>query len=268
MAAVKPEVVAVEALREYLLRTLPAKVTSINSERAAFLKSTVAEPFVIASNMVLKLATTAGQFSAITLTSGSRTATQVAADINAVVNIASVDSKLRLKLTSPNAPTSSTPSVVIVGTDSTSANAVFGWDPGGEKVMREAIAAPSNQGIRDGENHTLDLKRGFGIVIGEKRTTEAFPNVRHDERFVLMTCAVYVPIPQGSEESYSEHSESCIRAIREVVLEDRTLDSRVQLAELVSSTIYGPAFRFDTGGASPLLSRAELNVRIRVYERA
>jgi len=268
MATVKAEHTAVNALRDYLLRTLPAKCTSINSGRAAVLKAPYAGPYTIPSGGTLRLGATSGSETTVTLTSGSRTAAQIAAEINVSGLTASADTQGRLLVTSSTAPTSGTPSVVSLGSDSTSTAALFGWDAGGEEAIREAIAAPTAQGIRDGDHSILDLRRGFAIVIADKKSTDTNRNIRYDERDVAMKLNVYVPVPGGQVNEYSEHAEQCVRAVREVIFEDRTLDAVVMMTDVMDVTIFGPAFRFDAGGVSPLLARADMNVRVRVFERS
>jgi hypothetical protein len=267
MATIEAEVKAVNALRDYLLRTLPAKCASINTGRAAVLKAPRAGPYTIPASGSLKIGAVRGSESTETLTSGSRTASQVAAELSATGVTASADSQGRLVLTSDTAPTDGTPSVVSLGADSTATNAVFGWSPGGEIAVREAVVTPTHQGIRDGDHHLVDVEKGFGIIIGEKRTTDTMGNIRYDQRDVTMRLALYVRCMRA--DGYSEQVEQCVRAVREVIFEDRTLDAQVQMTEVLQAVVMGPAFLFaNESGASPLLARADMNVRVRVFERS
>jgi len=135
-------------------------------------------------------------------------------------------------------------------------------------VVREAISAPGYDGIRDGEHSVVDLRNGFGIVIGEKRSEDTLRNIRYDERDVTLSLSIHVPVPSGVADSYSEMAEQCARAVRECLFEDRTLDGQVQMTDVMRVLVFGPAFRFEvSAGVSPLIARVDMTVRIRVFER-
>lgn len=269
MATVKAEQLAVEALREYLLRTLPGKVSSINTGRAAVLKAAVAGAYAIPASGTLKIGTAPGSETTVALTSGSRTAAQVASEISVAGITATADAQSRLVLTATAAPSGTTPSVVVLAADSTATNSVFGWDAGGERVYRYPLAAPAHGGIVDGDHAVLDLRAGFGILFLDKRSEDTLRNIRHDERDVTIKMALHVPVPGGHPYFAAEQVEQAVRAVREVLFEDRTLDSQVQMLDVMNATILGPVFRFEgVAGVSPLLARADMAVRVRIFERS
>jgi hypothetical protein len=268
MSTVQAELTAVNALRDYLLRALPAKVASINTGRTAFLRAPYAGPYTIPSGGSLKLGIVPGSEATQTLTAGSRTTAQVVSELSATGITASADAQDRLLLTATAVPVVDTPSFVSLGEDSTGTNQVFGWGPGGDDAIREALVAPGMDGVMDGDNRLLDTRRGFGVMIGERKSQATRNNIRYDETDVTMKVSVLVPVPGGSQDSYQEHVGQCVRAVRECIYEDRTLDARVQLCTVENVTIMGPTYALEEAGVSMLLSRADLLVRCRVFERS
>jgi hypothetical protein len=268
--SVQAELLAVSALRAYLLRTLPAKVATINSERAAVLKAPWAGSYTIPSGASLKVGIVPGSETTVALTAGTRTAAQVATDLTAgaVSGLTfSADTQGRLTTTASQAPVSGTHSIVSIGADSTGANAALGFDPGGELKAVCAIAAPTNQGITDGQPELIDLRSGFWLILGERRAVPRSNNIRDDMHLVTVRAELLASEPNESTSASHEYIGACVRAVRECILDDRTLDNQVHLAEPVLSQYEARTFRFASGGVSPLMSAATIDFRLKVYER-
>lgn len=266
--SVKAELLAVEALRAHLLLKLPAKVTSINAERAAVLKAPRAGPYTVVDDIAI--GTTAGSETTVSLTTGSRTATQVAADITtaAVAGItASVDSLDRLTLTATAAPAEGAPSVISLGAAADAgANRAFGWDDGGEKVLRSALVAPMNRGVCDGEPEgVINLGDGFWVLLGKRRVIPD-ANVHKDLHTVVISGKLWCAEPSGSPAAAKELIGQALRAVREVVYEDRTLGNLVVMARMPDTSTEALTFRF-AGGSSPLMSEQLISFSILLHER-
>lgn len=275
-----PAQLAVRALREYLLSVLPAKVATINTERAAVLKSGLAGPFTVPASAVLSLAITRdGTPADVALTAGSRTAAQVAAEIQAagVTGItASADTDGRLVLTAA-APVVGTPSCVAVATDGGAAtNVAFGWAAGGEHLVRAAIEAPTWRGVVDGD-WTLAPDRdggGFWVAIGDRqvRPWPSPTNVRRDEYQVTLTCDIIRRF--GANQTPHRDRESigaCVRAVDECLRTTtgrqlgRAADGDIMLVDVASQRIasgpFGPVNSF-------LFDVAQMTLTVRVFQRA
>lgn len=268
MSTVLAERKAVEALAAYLKRALPAKVTSINSGRAVIFKAPRAGPYTIPASGSLALGIVPGSEAANALTAGSRTATQVAAQLAVTGITASVDSQDRLTLTASQAPSGATQSIVSLGPDATGTNAAFGWSPGGEMVARAALVAPGNLGVSDGQPEHIDFGAGFWVVIGDRTTEPRSANIRDDTHRVKLKLELLASEPNGDVIASREYIDQVVRAVRECVLEDRTLDSEVHIAHIPSNQTSAKTFRFKSQGASPLMSSAEMTVHIQVFERS
>lgn len=270
---VEAELRAIVALREYLLRTLPAKVATINAGRAAVLKSALAGPFTVPAGLTLKVGTVKGTYSDVALTSGARTATQVAAEIDAGVAgvTVSVDTQQRLVITSDTLPSGETPSVVALGPDDAVApavNALFGWPEQGTLVLRSAIVAPHSDAVWDGNPGVFDLDRCFHVTFGKRATTPRSKNIRDDVHHVSLEMEIRAVEKFMEPRSMPEITLQCIRAVREVIYEDRTLDGRVVLTELPALQSLPETYILGGGSPSPLYGLAKLTARIHVYERS
>jgi hypothetical protein len=268
MSTVQADLLAVSALRAYLLRTLPAKITTLNTERAAVLKAPRAGPYVVPASGSLVLGATVGSEVADAITAGSRTATQVAADISTTGIAATVDAQDRLTLTATAAPVAGTPSVVSLGPEATAGTyAAFGWSAGGEKITRSALPAPTSPMVQESQLPYTDLGSGLAIIIGERTTEPRSGNIRDDTHRVLLKLEILVAEPNASHSDASELVGTAARAVREVLLEDRTLDGAVHLTELPKLVISPHTYRFAKDGPSFLLSKADMTVRIHIFER-
>lgn len=280
-----PDAIAVDALILYLRRYLPAKVTALNALREAVLTSALAGPFTVPAGAVLRLA--AGSHEAtptdVALTSGSRTAAQVAADIEAVGVpglTASADDYGRLVLTADDAPLEGAPSVVIVAQDvdgdglPTGSNECFGWAEGGEHLETIALTAPSWRGVVDGLALTgPDMGQGFWVIIRNRSVRPTHPGIRRDTYLVTMTVDIWRPFsahapPHRSREAIS----SCVRAVRELVESDdgrylgRQAFGDVQLTTVEAVSITGePLVNVAVPGV--LFDVANLTLNVRVFQR-
>lgn len=265
MSTVEPETLAVSALRDHLLNKLPAKCAAINAGRAALIRAGRPGPYAITAGMGLSVGTAPEPLTMVALIAGTRSAAEVAAELAGVAGLgAAVDPLGRLILAASAAPVDAA-SEVTVGADETGANVLFGWNPGGERNYRNPIVPPLRSGILDGDFHELPLMGRFGIIIGDKITVTDGP-VRRDMHLVTMNLVVHVPVPEHGE-GYGELAAQCVRAIREVIVEDRTLEGRVERADPARAVVMGTAFRFETG-SSPVLARADLQIQVKVFQRS
>ena len=283
--SVELESLAVRAAREYLLAYLPAKVSALNALRVATLKAAYAGPYVVPMGATLRV-TAVSRVAAttlVTLTSGAAvTATTLAADVNAAAPaglVASADALGRLVLTSSTVPVDGTPSVVVVGPDATGANALFGWEAGGEHVGVSALIAPSWRGVTDGWPVTVpDMGRSFWVLFGD-RSTRPLPNEhRRDEHEVSIETVVMLPVANASPHRSREAVSSCLRAVRELLLTTngrylgRAGEGDVVFSTMSKATIPGKPFAFvDSGGKSVLpgvlFDFAQFTLTVRVFQR-
>lgn len=287
MGAVAPESLAVTAVREYLLAKLPAKVSALNVLRAAVLKSALIEPFTVPSGAVLKLSAWSQETTptSVNLTSGTRTAAQVAADITAAAVpglTAGVDEVGRLTLTSSSTPAAGAPSVVVVARDSdadganaTGSNAAFGWADGGEHCEVPAIVAPSWRGVTDGKPlaSTADLGQGFWVLLGKRTATPTHPGIRRDTFNVAISVEVWRPFSANAPPHRTREAiGSCVRAVREVIEADdgrylgRQWANDVQLATLGAVAIDDSIFVLNEM-PGVLFDVARLTLNVRVFQR-
>lgn len=273
MSTVMADVLAAQALREYLLRTLPAKVDSINAERVAVLRAPRSGPYALPATAALVLGATVESGTTVPLTGGTMTASDVSDAINAagIVGLtASVDGMDRLVVQSSVVPDGDTPSVVYLGPDNDApgTNAAFGWQPGGYEEVRSALIAPDADAVCDGNPGLFDLGRCFWVVMG-RRTTEPRENIRSDIHRVTMQLDIHATEPHSRQRAATEYIGQCCRAVREVLLEDRTLDGMVHLVEVPTLVQSGETYLFaGRESASPLVMVAPMTIRIHVFERS
>lgn len=270
--AIEAEGIAARALREYLLRVLPARVTTINALRAATLRAPRAGPYTIPALGKLRLGQAPGG-TLVALTAGVRTTTQVAAEISAAAIAgvtASADSLDRLLITNGSAPTAGSPSAIFLDADETvtaDCHTAFGFDPGGDRVVRNALVAPSSKGIADGWPLYPDLGPGFWVIL-EDRVTEPRGNVHDNMHKVTVDLAIMRAEPTLAVHRSREHIQACVRAVREAIISDRSLDQAVHSTFELSCRVAGKPFSFeDAGPGTPLMDIAVLSLLILVYER-
>lgn len=278
--SIRPEQLAAEYCREWLLLGMPAKVAEVNALRAAQLKSPWAGPFTITAGMQLRINVTQNSTTFVTasLTSGSRTAAQLAADINGTAGlsgVASADLEGRLLLTSPSPPTASAPSKVEL--QSGTANTVLGFTKGGNKRITTALIAPGVDDVIDGWPLVSDLvTRGPGtvvVILGDKVATE-LPNPRSDEHLVAMDINVMRIEPQMQIHRNREHIYASLRCVRELMLEGagRTFGARadnpIMLVRPNKGRVVAKPLSLGTkDNPNPLFDAAVFNAEVRVFER-
>lgn len=282
------EQIAAQALRDWLLWKLPAKVTAVNAARAAALRAPFAGPYVIPAspNNKLAIGVTANDETVVqaTLTAGSRTAAQLATDINAtggLAGVASADDDGRLLLTSPSAPTTTAPSIIRVrGSGANDVNTVLGWDKGGEKVMVSALIAPAARGILDGWPSVPDFGPGstvgspISVVIDDSDLVPVKPDVRRDENTVTFSLTILRAEGLSQVHRNREPIRSAVRCVREVLYQDagRTL-GRARSGDIMLVTerrcrIAAKPFSFgNPKSPNPLFDVAVMVVDVRVFER-
>lgn len=270
MTNISPEATAAKALRDWLLWKLPASCVAVNLTRAATLRATQPGPYVIPVDAVLKVsvADKAGATSSAPLTSGSRTATQVAADVNAIVpGLASVDSADHLLLTSTNAPSfdsslAHTVSVVAVGGDATGANAALGWDVSGEHCITTPLVPPGLKGVANGFPlggffDPSQLGKGRVLVtIGERVGEMVDGNPRRFEWNVTLDVGIFRAEPQQVVWQTREHIEAALEAVRAVLVTDEGMRLGapalgIMYGRIPSTRITGWSFKQQRAGESP-----------------
>lgn len=280
--SIAPEQKAAIYCREWLLLGLPAKVAEVNATRAAALKSPWAGPFTITAGQKLGICITQNSdtFVEVSLTAGSRTATQLAADINGtsgLSGVASADTEGRLLLTSLLAPTTSAPSKLALRGSTADANAALGFTKGGEKCVTTALVASGHNDIIDGWPLLSDLiNRGPGtivVILGDK-LTEELPNPRHDEHIVTMDVTVMRCEPQAQVHRNREHLYASLRCVRELMLDGagRTFGQRasnpIVMVRPSRGRVVAKPYSFGTkDNPNPLFDVAVFNTQVRVHER-
>lgn len=277
------EQLCARVLREYLLANLPAKVASVNADRAPVLKAALAGPYNVSGTKVLKiskLGVDTGYVTTAALTVGAaRTATQISAEIEATVGlagVASADAEGRLLLTG-SAPTGTVNTVIAVGKVTNGANALFGWDGGGEKLVHAPLVAPGFKGIADGLPVFPDMGPGFWLIIGKRSSIpvrQAGSVVRTDQYQVGLELGLMFREMNVQSHRSREGIQSCVRCVRELLLTNagrqlgRAGTGDIILVEEKSCTVEGTPFAFKGKDGPPgLFDRALMLLSIRVHER-
>ena len=276
------EEIAAKALRDFLLVQLPAKATAVNLLRAAVLTAPWAGPYTIPAGAILRVGTALGTYTNVTLTSGSRTAAQLAADIEAVpalAGLAAADTASRLALTSLVAPTATVPSILAIGPDNagtdgaaTGSNAALGFDAGGNHVQTSAVVAPTYRGVMDGWPVTADFPgRGAIVVIIGDRSSADVGEKRRYEKLVDLDLTILRADPAVGQHRNREGIEAAVRCVREVIASDRHLgraaNGDIMYAEDGPCRISGMPFNFGARGAPVLFDGASMQCGIKVFER-
>lgn len=276
---IRASALAAQALREYLLLTLPAQVAVVNLTRAATLTTPAAGPWVIPATPTLGISLTgAASYTAVTLTAGSRSASQIATEINATGGLAGVASALsdgRLRLTSPTTPTGpDTVSVVALEADGANGcNSVLGFDPGGECIVRAPLIAPTGKGLCDGEPLVLEpLAQGRMIVVIRDREDVAVPNeLRREERLATMELLVYVPMTRQAWHQSREEIQSAVECILDVISSTsgrqlaRSSENDVGFVQCKSVKVSGSSWAMQKQNF--LCDIAKLTLTARVFQR-
>jgi hypothetical protein len=264
-----------QALREHLLLNLTAKVAEVNALRAAVLLATVAGPYTVPASAKLYISIAADQAPVtVSLTAGSRTTAQLVTEINTAMGstVASADAASRLALTG-TAPSSAT-SVVSAQGGTNTANSLFGWDEGGEVVVRAQLVAPGYRGVADGWPLLNDLGGGFWVIIGDRESVPVQPDTRKDEHLVALEVAIFCPVTNEQSHRDREAIQSCVRCVRELVLTDagrqlgRAAYGDIVKVEEKAAKIPGRPWKFKGNDApNALFDVAALQLNVRVFER-
>lgn len=278
--SIRPEQLAAEYCRDWLLLGMPAKVAEVNALRPAQLKSPWAGPFTITAGMKLNISVTQNSTAVVqvSLTAGTRTAAQLAADVNGtsgLSGVGSADLEGRFLLTSPTPPTAAAPSKVELA--SGTANTVLGFTKGGNKRITTALIAPGVDDVIDGWPLVSDLvTRGPGtvvVILGDKVSTED-PNPRKDEHLVAMDINVMRIEPQMQIHRNREHIYASLRCVRELLLEGagRTFGARadnpIMLVRPNKGRVVAKPLSLGTkDNPNPLFDAAVFNAEVRVFER-
>jgi len=202
---------AAEAFCEYLLATLPAAVATKNLDRAATLTTPVPGPFTIPADAVLRVTLDGTNFTAVALTAGSRTAAQIAGEVDTAMaaDVGSATSDGRFRLTSTTTPTGpATNSAIGLDVDTTGANVALGFDPAGFRVVRAPLIAPTHQGVLDGEPSLMPPLANGRMVVAIRDRQDEEVQLRRDERLATMEVLVYVPLAT-QDESREEIQSAC-----------------------------------------------------------
>lgn len=256
-------------LMDYLHAALPAAITSVNAARFATLKSRIG-PFSLSSSAKnLLLAAQGGAAQVVTLTTGSRTAAQVASEITtaAVPNLsAAADTQGRLVLSSTVAATSDDPSRVTlgageIGTPDNNAAARFGWNLSGQDVIMPGIVSPMRQDLYEfnSPNYTLGQDNAPRIaVVGERvrPNSKGVKSTEYDHVYYLDVALVSPGIDQ-----VNDLARATCRAIQEAIAADRTLYGQVVYAEVSDFQAEPKVFRFRDSAVPVALATVEVLLR-------
>lgn len=275
--AIRPEALAAQLLRDYLLLGLPSKVAAINSARAPALKAPMVGPYLVPVGAKMLLRSGAVSMPVV-LTSGSRTATQVAVDFAAAGFAgATSDYHGRLVLTG-NAPSSGATRLELASEAEAGSVAglhgAFGFDAGGNRVVCTPLVTPTWRGIYDGFPVQADFPGGgvVSVIIGDRRSAPQ-PNVRRDMHDVELELHVLRAEPQAAVHSTREGIQAALQAVRELVHESRTLDEsetsdrHVMLTEELAAEVNGRPYLMDNL-PNLYFDNAQLRLRVRIYERS
>lgn len=273
---IRASAVTAQALREYLLLALPAAVTTVNATRAATLTTPTAGPWTIPASGSVSLSLDASTFTACALTAGSRSAAQVASDINTAMGatIATALTDGRLRLTSSTAPSGSdTASVIALQADATGAALALGFDPGGEMTTRAPLVAPTSKGVCDGEPQLMEpFSTGRMSVVIRDREDVAVPSeLRREERLATLEVLVYVPMARQDYHS-REEIQAAVECILDVISSTtgrylgRSADGDIGFVQCKSVKVSGSAWQTPSQ-PNYLLDIARLVVTARVFQR-
>lgn len=274
------EQLCARALREYLLKELPAKVIAVNGTRAPVLKATVAGPYTFDTDVTFKLAVDdvePSTWSEVEISAGTYTATELAAEFVATGITPSADDGDRLTLTRASQPLVNNRAIVLGPDDDTGSNAYLGWDSGGERVVHAPLRTPTYKGIADGLPMHPDMGPGFWLIIGKRSSVpvrRAGSVVRTDEYQVGLELGFMYRQMNVDPHRSREAIQSCVRCVRELLLTTsgrqlgRAVPGDIVLIEEKSCTIEGVPYSFKGKDALPgLFDRALMLLSIRVYER-
>ena len=268
--------VAAKALREYLLAYLPAQVAVVNLTRAASLTTPAAGSWTIPAAASLSLSLDNTTFTACALTAGSRSASQIATEVNTAmgVTVATALTDGRLKLTSTTTPTGpDTASIMSLASDSTGANLALGFDPGGDSCVRAPLVTPTSKGLCDGEPTGPMEPYAQGrmvVVIMDRSDVAVAAELRREERLATLNVRVYVPMIRQQYQTREEIQAAC-ECILDVISSTtgrylgRSADGDVGFVQCKSLKVSGSSWQ--AKGLNLLLDMAELVITARVFQR-
>ena len=258
--------------------TLPAAISTVNATRAATLTTPGIGPWTVPATPTFGVSLTGASFTAVTLTAGSQTASQVATAINTAMaaTVATVLADGRLRLTSTTTPTGSdTVSVVALEADaaSTGSNSVLGFDPGGEMVVLAPIIAPTLKGLCDGEPLVLEpLAQGRMIVaIRDREDVAVTSELRREERLATMELLVYVPMTRQAWHQSREEIQAACECIVDCISSTsgrqlaRSAENDVGFCQVKSVKVSGSSWELKKQNF--LCDIARLVVTARVFQR-
>lgn len=239
ISGIRPAAAAAKALREWLLAALPAACVAVNNTRAATLRAPFPGPYVIPFGAVMNLSATtkAGNSIGIALAQGTRSAIEIANQINPTTGgWASVDSDGHLVLTSPDVPEydtttlAPTDSIIAVGKydggPNPSPNAAFGWDVAGEYSITTPIVPPGPRGVCDGmplQGFFEPSQLGKGrvlVTIGERTFTPVDDNPRRFEWLVTLELGIFRAEPQQVVHQTREGIQAALQCVQECLMTD------------------------------------------------
>lgn len=278
--SVRAEGLAVDALCAWLRLKLPAKVTEVNAARAPRLYAATAGDYVVPASAALKINLTGkdSAYTTVALTAGTRTAAQVASEINAGITglggSSVADTALGNFYVSGAAPSSSAQGIYI-GPDSTGANALFGWDAGGEHLINPKLVAPAHRNVMDGWPQQLDATGGLIVVVGRRTTIPVSPDERRDEHDVMLELSLFRVASQQENHRSREAMSACVQCVREVLKTDAGLQLgrastgdivKVQVGKVVVEAMrFQPMQRGKPFG--PAFDSAALTLYVKTFER-
>ena len=257
----------IEHYTVFVQSNYPAHVTTANTERLARLRGMIKETFAIASGDTLDMKVE-GNAESVTLTSGTRTSTQVAADVNtASIGVTAVDDgQGRLQLTSDTVPADGQgSSLVIAQPTSGTAHTTLGFKVG-DADYRELIATPN---IR--------------TAWAAGRQTRTFPDheimsyewnpdtVRSGLDEILLSIRIQDASPMGNEMACIEKVLRHFDIVDEIIEADRTAEEEWIFSEVDNLRGVPHAWelleRNEKGKPTPVAIIGELTMSVRIQVR-
>jgi hypothetical protein len=272
---IAPEAIAASSLRALLLRGLPAQLAAIDALRAPALVAPLAGPYAVPAGAKLRVRASVGDWHTVSLEAGARTASAIAAELmlGAFDGVASADDAGRLVLTGPAPSTATGSSSVQLDSEAAAGatsgtHAVFGWDAGGNRVVRSPLVAPTYRSVYDGLPVTADFAGGgtVNIIIGDRRGRPS-GNIRREMWDVELDVWLYRADPLSAIHASRDGIQGALAALRGLVVENRQLDGGtegVMLTQEVSSEVAGQPVSFEMMPQA-LFDRARVSLSVRVY---
>jgi hypothetical protein len=273
------EQLVAQACRRYLLSALPAKVAEVNATRAPVLEAAYAGPYSVTGTKVLSISKTGvdtGYVQTAALATGTRTAADIATEINAtsgLAGVASADTDGRLLLTGSAPEDAANGIIAVKGT----AAGLFGWATG-DRVVHSALVAPTYRGVADGVPLKPDMGPGIWIIIGKRSSVPVRRNnstVRTFEYQVGLELGLMWREMNVQSHRSREAIQSCVRCVRELLLTQagrqfgRAGVGDIVLVEEKTCTIEGVPYAFKGKDAPPgIFDRALMMLSVRAFERA